>query len=56
MMPADREAKVAAKKFRQQHNLGNQPLGDLAELIQRTTGHDGCSLRCALLRYWSDHV
>lgn len=39
-MPADREAKVAAKKFRQQHNLGNQPLGDLAELIQRTTGHD----------------
>lgn len=40
MSPLEQEAKTAADQFRRDHHLGVQPLGDLVELIQRTTGHD----------------
>lgn len=40
MTQIEQEAKTAADRFRQDHNLGIQPLGDLVELVQRTTGHD----------------
>lgn len=36
----EREAQQAADRFRQQHRLGIQPLGDLVALIEQTTGHD----------------
>lgn len=36
----ERQAKAAAQKFRKEHRLGVQPLGDLIELIEQTTGHD----------------
>ena len=39
-MSAEHEAAVAAAKFRSDHHLGSQPLGDLVALIERTTGHD----------------
>lgn len=39
-MSAEQQAAAAAAKFRSDHNLGTQPLGDLVALIERTTGHD----------------
>ena len=36
----EQEAQQAATRFRQEHRLGAQPLGDLAALIEQTTGHD----------------
>lgn len=41
MIPsAEQQAKQAADTFRQEHRLGVQPLGDLVELIEQTTGYD----------------
>lgn len=40
MSHAEAQAKQAAIQFRQKHRLGIQPLGDLAELIETTTGCD----------------
>jgi Zn-dependent peptidase ImmA (M78 family) len=39
MMP-ELQGKKAATNFRSEHHLGVQPLGDLAVLIEQTTGHD----------------
>jgi len=40
MSPAEQQAEHAADEFRREHRLGAQPLGDLAALIEQTTGHD----------------
>lgn len=40
MVSAEQEARTAAEDFREHHHLGVQPLGDLAALIEQTTGHD----------------
>jgi Zn-dependent peptidase ImmA (M78 family) len=40
MAGAEQQAEAAAEEFRRQHHLGVQPLGDLAALIEQTTGHD----------------
>lgn len=37
---AEQQAKQAADKFREDHGLGVQPLGDLVELIEHTVGCD----------------
>lgn len=39
-MSAEEEGRHAAAEFRRRHELGVQPLGDLAALIEQTTGHD----------------
>lgn len=39
-MNSEAEGREAAEAFRREHHLGDQPLGDLAALIERTTGHD----------------
>lgn len=36
----EEQAKRAADQFREKHDLGTQPLGDLVALIEQTTGHD----------------
>ena len=36
----EQQAKQAANMFRKEHRLGVQPLGDLVELIEQTTGYD----------------
>lgn len=36
----EQEARSAAERFRQEHRLGVQPLGDLVALIEQATGHD----------------
>lgn len=38
-MSNETEAQAAAAHFRSEHHLGNGPLGDLATLIEQTTGH-----------------
>ncbi|MCI9888753.1 ImmA/IrrE family metallo-endopeptidase [Micrococcales bacterium 31B] len=43
----EREAERAAQRFRQTYRLGMQPLGDLAALIEQTTGHDVAILDAA---------
>lgn len=40
MSSAEQQAKAAAEQFREKHQLGVQPLGDLVALIEQTTGHD----------------
>lgn len=40
MSIAEQQAKAAADKFRKEHGLGIQPLGDLVALIEQTTGYD----------------
>lgn len=40
MKDGEQQARAAAESFRQEHHLGNQPLGDLVTLIEQTTGHD----------------
>lgn len=37
---AEQQGKEAAAAFRRKHRLGVQPLGDLAAIIEQTTGHD----------------
>jgi len=37
---AEAEAETAAAKFRQEHQLGSQPIGDLITIIEQTTGVD----------------
>lgn len=39
-MNAEAEGRAAAVRFRQDHHLGVQPLGDLVALIEQTTGID----------------
>jgi Zn-dependent peptidase ImmA (M78 family) len=39
-MTPEQQGKEAAAAFRSEHHLGVQPLGDLAALVERTTGHD----------------
>ena len=39
-MSAERQASETAEDFRARHRLGLQPLGDLVELIEQTTGAD----------------
>lgn len=39
-MTPELQGKEAAANFRREHHLGVQPLGDLAALIEQTTGHD----------------
>ncbi|GID93310.1 ImmA/IrrE family metallo-endopeptidase [Amorphoplanes digitatis] len=39
-MNAESEGRVAAERFRQEHRLGQQPLGDLVTLIEQSTGID----------------
>lgn len=39
-MNAEAEGRQAAARFRQQHQLGSQPLGDLVAVIEQTTGID----------------
>lgn len=39
-MGAENEARAVAERFRRDHELGLQPLGDLVALIERTTGAD----------------
>lgn len=40
MSSSEHQAKAAADKFRHDHQLGIQPLGDLVALIEQTTGHE----------------
>ncbi len=40
MSIVEQQAKAAADKFRKEHGLGIQPLGDLVALIEQTTGYD----------------
>ena len=40
MTTLEQQGKAAAARFRSEHHLGAQPLGDLVALIERTTGHD----------------
>lgn len=39
-LSAEQEARSAAQRFREEHRLGAQPLGDLVALIEQTTGCD----------------
>jgi Zn-dependent peptidase ImmA (M78 family) len=39
-MTAEAEGRAAAKRFRRDHHLGVQPLGDLVAIIEQTTGID----------------
>lgn len=39
-MTSEQQGKEAAAAFRREHRLGVQPLGDLAAIIEQTTGHD----------------
>lgn len=39
-MAAEEEAEAAAARFRAEHRLGSQPLGDLITIIEQTTGVD----------------
>ncbi|MDA3629834.1 ImmA/IrrE family metallo-endopeptidase [Saccharopolyspora oryzae] len=39
-MTPEQQGREAAAAFRREHHLGDQPLGDLVALIERTTGHD----------------
>lgn len=39
-MTAEAEGRASAARFRQDHHLGVQPLGDLLEIIERATGVD----------------
>lgn len=39
-MKLEAQARQAAARFRSEHHLGTQPLGDLAALIEQTTGFD----------------
>jgi Zn-dependent peptidase ImmA (M78 family) len=39
-MTLEQQGEAAAAKFRSEHHLGVQPLGDLVALIEQTTGHD----------------
>lgn len=39
-MTLEKQGKGAAEKFRETHDLGKQPLGDLVALIEQTTDHD----------------
>lgn len=39
-MTAEREGTVAAERFRRDHHLGQQPLGDLVAIIEQATGID----------------
>ncbi|GIG85080.1 ImmA/IrrE family metallo-endopeptidase [Plantactinospora endophytica] len=39
-MTAEAEGRAAAAKFREEHELGVQPLGDLIAIIEQTTGID----------------
>lgn len=39
-MSSEQEGRRAAEEFRAQHDLGKQPLGDLASIIEQTTHHD----------------
>lgn len=39
-MTSEQQGKDAATRFRNEHRLGIQPLGDLVALIEQTTGHD----------------
>lgn len=39
-MTAETEGCAAARRFRQEHHLGVQPLGDLLEIIEQATGID----------------
>lgn len=39
-MNPELQGREAAEEFRREHRLDLQPLGDLAALIERTTGHD----------------
>ncbi|WP_028662825.1 ImmA/IrrE family metallo-endopeptidase [Saccharomonospora halophila] len=39
-MKAESDGRRAAERFRAEHNLGVQPLGDLVALIEQTTGID----------------
>ncbi|MBP2334012.1 Zn-dependent peptidase ImmA (M78 family)/transcriptional regulator with XRE-family HTH domain [Saccharothrix coeruleofusca] len=39
-LSAETEGRAAAERFRQEHHLGTQPLGDLVALIEQTTGID----------------
>jgi len=37
---AETEGRAAAERFRQEHRLGPQPLGDLVALIEQSAGID----------------
>lgn len=39
-MTAESDGKTLAERFRQEHHLGVQPLGDLVAVIEQTTGFD----------------
>ena len=39
-MTAETEGSEAAARFRKDHHLGAQPLGDLLEIIEEATGID----------------
>lgn len=39
-MTPEQEGRARAQAFREEHNLGFQPLGDLVAMIEETTGHD----------------
>lgn len=39
-MDAEAEGRAAAQRFRREHHLGQQPLGDLVTVIEQTTGID----------------
>lgn len=39
-MTAESEGREAAERFRAEHHLGYQPLGDLVTLIEHTVGAD----------------
>ncbi|MFF0532469.1 ImmA/IrrE family metallo-endopeptidase [Nocardia amikacinitolerans] len=39
-MTAESEGKDAAERFREEHDLGSQPVGDLVTLIEQTVGAD----------------
>jgi Zn-dependent peptidase ImmA (M78 family) len=39
-MTAESQGKAAADKFRRDHHLGTQPIGDLVAMIEQTTGVD----------------
>lgn len=39
-MNTETEGRTAAERFRQDHHLGTQPLGDLVAIIEQTTGID----------------
>ena len=39
-MTSEAKGRIAAERFRETHRLGDQPLGDLAALIEHATGID----------------